>query len=110
MRIIQKDGDFNVILPKNMVNNNIKLHKLALKSQMSNFTYTIGNLVDEYSNRQDYYRFVINFSQLPIPNGEYIYTVDDSDACGLLILGDVKSTVESVEYKTNQKYIIYGDE
>lgn len=106
MRITEKSTENAVFFPKN-IQNSQQFHKILLHSEFTNKDYIIDNLVDN-DNLYDYYSFVCNFSE--IPNGEYVYTVDDGDACGLLILGNLKSTVESVEYETNQKYIIYGDE
>lgn len=107
MRIKEKTTETVVFFPKNSINLS-KNHSILLKSELTNKEYILSDLEDK-DNLVDYYKFICDFAN--IPDGEYIYKIDE-DACGLLILGDLKSIIEKVEYveENNNKYIVYNDD
>lgn len=108
MRIKEKTAENIVFFPKNTQNFK-QFHTILLHSELTNKDYKLEQLTDKDS-LIDYYKFVCNF--LEIPNGEYIYTIDDNAACGLIILGEVNSTINNIEYvdEDNNKYIVYDND
>lgn len=106
MRITEKSTENVVFFPKN-IQKSQQFHNILLHSELTNKDYIIDNLVDN-DNLYDYYKFECNFSN--IPDGEYKYIIDDNMATGLIILGNVKRTINEVVYSEDPKYIVYDND
>lgn len=106
MRIIEKTAENIVFFPKNTPNSTEK-HSILLHSELTNEDYKLEDLIDN-DTLYDYYKFNCNFSN--IPDGEYKYIIDDNIATGLIILGNVKRTINEVVYSDDPKYIVYDND